>query len=249
MGRIAGVFNAGLSLLLWVSGIIHLVLALLFYLPILMVFGPRHSFLIARFLCRTQLLAMGALLQVEGAENFPQDQACLLMGNHESLFDIFAIIGALPDYAAALEAAPHFRLPVWGTIIRRWGVLPLPEGRLREAVASLERATDLLIEGTSVIILPEGHRSRDGHLGPLKKGAFRLARKSKADVLPFVLEGLYEFHNVHSWRIHPRVLRVRFCRLIPFTEIEDLPQDEFRNLIAEILRSPSCGIDPQDARV
>jgi len=233
--RIGSFLNAILSGVLWTIGILHLALAIGVFLPLMFIFNPRRLFPLARFLCRNQLLVMGCPLRVRGMENFPKDGACLLMGNHESLFDIFAIIGAIPSYATALEAAQHFDFPVWGAVIRRWGVIPLPERRIREALKALDRARELLKSGRHVIILPEGHRTRSGQLAPLKKGAFHLARAAEADVLPFIFEGLYEFQNVHSWRLHPRVLQVRFCRLIPFSEHRELPRGDLRKKLAGIL--------------
>ncbi len=86
----------------------------------------------------------------------------------------------------------------------RLGEHPTSEGRISEAQSALDRAAEVLRDGTHVVILPEGHRTRTGRLGPLKKGAFYLALATEADICPFVLQGLYEFKNTHSWRLHPR---------------------------------------------
>lgn len=223
--------GALLSAVLWFFGISHFLLAACIFLPLMEIFGARRIFPIARFICRNQLRVMGCRLWVEGMENFPVDRACLIMGNHESLFDIFAIIGALPCYVTALEAAAHFRFPIWGHIIRKWGIIPLPERRIYHALQSLDEARQRLEAGEYVVVLPEGHRTRTGNLRPLKKGAFHLALTAEADILPFVFDGLYEFQNTHSLRLHPRKLQVRFCPLLPHESFHEASIDEIRELV------------------
>ncbi|RLE23516.1 MAG: hypothetical protein DRJ65_11680 [Acidobacteria bacterium] len=189
----------------------------------------------ARWLCRNQLRFMGCRLDVLGVENVPDDRACLLLGNHESRFDVFAVGGSLQRFAVGLEAASHFKMPIWGRITRAWGQLPLPEGRMAEARETFDQAAAVLTSGTDVIILPEGHRTRTGALGDLKKGAFHLALATKADILPFVQQGLYEFHNTHSWRLFPRRLRVIFGKPIPFESFKDSSVEDLRDRVRETL--------------
>jgi len=178
---------------------------------------------------------MGCRLDVLGVENVPDDRACLLLGNHESRFDVFAVGGSLQRFAVGLEAASHFKMPIWGRITRAWGQLPLPEGRMAEARETFDQAAAVLTSGTDVIILPEGHRTRTGALGDLKKGAFHLALATKADILPFVQQGLYEFHNTHSWRLFPRRLRVIFGKPIPFESFKDSSVEDLRDRVRETL--------------
>ena len=229
--------NTILSLILWGLGILHLSVGLLFFIPLMEIFGAPRVFRLGRLLCRSQLLIMGCPLIIEGLENLPKEGSCLLIGNHESLFDIFAIIGALPSYVTALEAAPHFRFPVWGQVIRRWGIIPLPEGKIRTAMRSLDEARGRLEEGARLVVLPEGHRTRTGNLGPLKKGAFRLALDASAPIVPFVFDGLYEFQNVHSWRLHPRKLRVKFCPQLSPDSFRESTIEELRERIRLILEN------------
>lgn len=238
---ISSLVEATLSLLLWCLGLLHFALALLLILPLIEIFGARRIFPLARFVCRSQLLSMGCPLKVEGSEHLPKDGPYLLLGNHESLFDIFAIIGAMPSYVTALEAAPHFRYPIWGHILRRWGIIPLPEGQIHKAMESLEEARRRLVQGERLVVLPEGHRSRTGNLGPLKKGAFRLALEAPVPVVPFVLEGLYEFQNVHSWRLHPRKLVVRFCPAVSPENFQGSTAGELRERFRVILEDAILG--------
>ena len=224
-----------ISLFFWSLGLVHFAVLAGIAIPLLLVLPARRIFPLARWLCRNQLRFMGCRLEVLGLENVPKDRACLLLGNHESLFDVFAVGGTLPRFAVGLEADSHFKIPLWGRITRTWGQLSLPEGRMAEARETFEQAAEVLASGTDVIILPEGHRTRTGALGALKKGAFHLALATKADILPFVQQGLYEFHNTHSWRLFPRRLRVIFGKPIPFESFKDLSVEELRERVRQVL--------------
>jgi 1-acyl-sn-glycerol-3-phosphate acyltransferase len=229
--------NAVLSALLWLVGVIHFLLVASVVGAALLVLPARRIFPLARLACRMQLLVMGCPLEVVHTVPLSRDTAYLFVGNHESLFDVFAIGAALPGHAIGLEAEPHFRYPVWGRITRAWGNLPLPEGRIGEARKALERAAEVLRGTTHVVILPEGHRTRTGRLGPLKKGAFHLAHATRATICPFVQQGLYELHNTHSWRLRPRRLRVIFGAPLTWREYADDSPEQLRERVRALLEA------------
>jgi 1-acyl-sn-glycerol-3-phosphate acyltransferase len=106
---------------------------------------------------------------------------------------------------------------------------------MAEARGTFERAAEILASGTDVIILPEGHRTRTGTLGDVKKGAFHLAIATKADIVPFVQQGLYEFHNTHSWRLFPQKVRVIYGKPIPFESFKDSSVEELKERVRETL--------------
>lgn len=227
--------NTLLSLVLWLLGLVHFLAIGIIVLLLLMLFPARRVFPLVQWLCRNQLRIMGCSLEVHGRDCVPSDRAVLLMGNHESLFDVFAVASALPRFAVGLEADHHFKMPLWGRLTAAWGNLPVPEGRIAAALETFDQATAVLASGTDVIILPEGHRTRTGFLGELKKGGFHMALGTKADILPFVQQGLYEFHNTHSWRLYPRRLKVVFGQPIPYDSYKDQSVDQIRERVRTAL--------------
>ncbi len=229
------ILNAALSIVLWALGVLHFLLAAPIVLMLLLILPARLVFPLAQLVCRVELLLMGCRLEVVHTEILRPGSAYLFLGNHESIFDVFAIGAALPSYAIGLEADSHFRFPIWGWITRAWGNIPMPEGRIIKARSALSRAAEELRSGTHVVVLPEGHRTRTGQLGPLKKGAFYLALETEADICPFVLQGLYEFKNTHSWRLHPRTLRVVFGKPIPWRSYAEDSPVEIRDRVREAL--------------
>jgi 1-acyl-sn-glycerol-3-phosphate acyltransferase len=129
-------------------------------------------------------------LQVEGADKVPLDRALVYMSNHQSHIDIPVLYATVPSPSLRMVAkAELFRIPGFGRAMRAAEFVEVDRGDRARAVDSLRRAAATLASGISVWIAPEGHRSRDGALGPLKKGGFHLARETGTPILPVALSG------------------------------------------------------------
>jgi 1-acyl-sn-glycerol-3-phosphate acyltransferase len=112
----------------------------------------------------------------------------VVVSNHQSIADMF-LLSHLPFDMRFIAKAELFKLPYIGWLLRCSGDIPIGRrdgGSIRVAMAELHRT---LIHGMSVMIFPEGTRSRDGQLLPFKNGAFKLAIEAQAPVLPVLLEG------------------------------------------------------------
>jgi 1-acyl-sn-glycerol-3-phosphate acyltransferase len=109
--------------------------------------------------------------------------------NHQSHFDIAALLGYLPGenrFAAKMEL---FRQPVLGMVLRTLGMIPIDRSNPLEAIDKLNRLKE---EHYSTIIFPEGTRSRDGNLLPFKKGPFVAAIHLGIPIVPVVCKGTAE---------------------------------------------------------
>ncbi len=151
-------------------------------------------------------------LSVEGADQVPLDRAFVYMSNHQSHIDIPVLYATVPSPSLRMVAKTElFRIPGFGRAMRAAEFVEVDRGDRKRAVDSLKRAAATLQSGISVWIAPEGHRSRDGVLGPLKKGGFHLARDTGTDIVPVALSGTRDVLPPDSRRMNPDVpVRVRF---------------------------------------
>lgn len=211
-----------ISAFLWIIGLLFFSAIFCIIVPGMILFSTKTIYPAIRILARMQLLIMGMNLRTFGLEHVDQKHSYIFMGNHESLFDIFAIPAAFPTYWVGVEAAYHFSLPLFGYLTRKWGNIPIQRKNITEAVKALEKAKQVIKSGTSIIILPEGHRTLTGKIEAFKKGPFHLAKEAKADILPFALIGLYEFNNKNSWHLNPQPVSVVFGKPIPYASFRDL---------------------------
>ncbi len=138
---------------------------------------------------------MGITLRVNGEDKILKHKSYLIMGNHQSLFDIFVVPAAIPLCFTGIEAERHFSYPFWGYIIRKWGCISIARYNLDSAKKSLNLAQKTIENGMSIAVMPEGHRTITGQMATFKKGAFHLAKAAKADILPFGIHGLYQFNK------------------------------------------------------
>jgi 1-acyl-sn-glycerol-3-phosphate acyltransferase len=223
------------SIGLWIIGGLFFLFSFFILVFCLFFLPQKTTFSIARFLFGIFIRLMGIKLVVTGREHIRSGQAYLIMGNHQSLFDLFVIPAAIPVCFVAVEAAYHFSLPVWGYLIRKWGCIPIERNNIKKAVLSLAIAKKTLLSGMSIAILPEGHRTRTGEIAPFKKGPFHLAKGAKADILPFALNGLFDFHHKSSLILRPGKVKVTIGKPIPYDTFKDSSIEETRQNIFKII--------------
>ena len=148
----------------------------------------------ARLWARLALLLAGVRVTVSGNEHLPAGPV-IFMSNHQSNFDILALLAAMPRRIYWIAKKELFHIPVFGASMRRGGYIPLDRSDGRKALKSMDNAASIIREGKSVVMFPEGTRSLSRELLPFKRGGFILARKAGVPVVPVTING--------SGRINP----------------------------------------------
>jgi 1-acyl-sn-glycerol-3-phosphate acyltransferase len=150
----------------------------------------------------------GWKLRVEGMENLPSCGA-VLVANHQSVVDIPMLLSAFPRPVAFLAKRELGEIPLFGKAMAAAGNLFVDRDDPRDAVRMLRVAGARLRDGRLVIVFPEGTRSGDGSIGEFRPGAFYLAQKSGAPVVPVYLDGGYRAIPKGGFRLRPARLLVR----------------------------------------
>ncbi|RLC24753.1 MAG: hypothetical protein DRH93_03745 [Deltaproteobacteria bacterium] len=216
------------SIYLWIIGGSFFLFSFFILFLCLFLFPQKTTYNVARFLFGKLIRLMGIRLTVTGQEHIRLDQPYLIMGNHQSLFDIFVIPAAIPLCFVAVEADYHFSLPVWGYLIRKWGCIPIERNNLKKAILSLETAKKTLLSGMSIGILPEGHRTLTGEINSFKKGPFYLAKEAQADILPFAINGLFDYHQKAGLILRPGTVKVTIGKPVFYNTFKDLSVEKIR---------------------
>jgi 1-acyl-sn-glycerol-3-phosphate acyltransferase len=165
--------------------------------------------LVARLWGKIQLRITGTPVRIQGLENIDSQGSYILVSNHQSTFDIFALLGYLPVQFRWTAKAELFRIPFMGWAMSRIGYIPIERDSPKKAYRSMLRAAEVVRNGVSVIIFPEGTRSPDGNLQPFKKGVFLLALKSRAPILPITIQGTSKIMRKGDWRTYPGQVRIQ----------------------------------------
>jgi 1-acyl-sn-glycerol-3-phosphate acyltransferase len=149
--------------------------------------NPVH--IIARIWARGILFVSGIKVNVKGLTNIDQSQSYIYMSNHQSNFDIPVLLAHLPVQFRWLAKAELFRIPIFGRAMRGAGYVKIDRFNQESAFKSINEAASRMKNGVSVMIFPEGTRSRDGNIRPFKKGGFVMAVDSGVPIVPVVLRG------------------------------------------------------------
>ncbi|HZR84720.1 MAG TPA: lysophospholipid acyltransferase family protein [Candidatus Binatia bacterium] len=140
----------------------------------------------AKLSARNLALATGVEVKLFGAENLPREPA-IVTPNHASHFDIAALLGWLPGQNRFAAKKELFAEPILGMVMRTLGMVPIDRESPAESIEVLNRMARLA--DSSLIMFPEGTRSRDGRMGPFKRGAFALAIRLGRPIVPVAIHG------------------------------------------------------------
>jgi 1-acyl-sn-glycerol-3-phosphate acyltransferase len=153
----------------------------------------------------------------------------VVVSNHESFADIL-LISYLPWEMKWLSKAELFRIPVMGWMMRLAGDIPVKRGFGPSAVEAMERCRKVLDRRVSVMIFPEGTRSKTRELLPFKDGAFRLAIEAGVPILPLAVSGTGTALPKHGWRFGRAAAEVRVLEPIETTglTLDDVPALKLR---------------------
>jgi len=152
--------------------------------------------------------------RVCNAERVPTTGPALLACNHASFYDPPLIGSSLPREIGYLGRESLFknRLINWG--LRNLNVIPVD--RDGGGAAGLKRVLDTLAQGRAVVLFPEGTRTRDGHLQPVRAGIGLAVLKTDAPVLPMRVFGTYESWNRQHRLPRPWQIVVKYGHPLDF---------------------------------
>lgn len=131
----------------------------------------------------------GTRLSIHGKEKIEKGHTYIIMSNHQSLFDVWALIGKLPLQLRWIIKSGIRKMPIFGYALERMGHIYVNRKKNKDIVLGLEAAGQKIREGTSVIIFPEGTRSKDGRLQKFHRGGATIAIKSGVPILPVTVNG------------------------------------------------------------
>jgi 1-acyl-sn-glycerol-3-phosphate acyltransferase len=173
--------------------------------------------LIARIWARVLLWLGGVKVEVAGLENI-QVEPHIFASNHQSMFDIMIVLGYLPRPFHFIAKESLFEWPLFGWVMHWAGYFPIN----RESPGAARRTMDAIVrhikeENASILIFPEGTRSKDGQLQPFKKGCAALACETGATVYPVGIQNSWKITLKGSLKIDPSLVSLKIGKGMVFT--------------------------------
>lgn len=176
---------------------------------------------------KSLLKAAGVRVEVFGQENIPQGQPVVFVGNHQGNFDIPILLAFLDRPHGFVAKIETQRIPLIRSWMKYLRCVFLDRENPRQAMNAIGEAAKILQDGHSVILFPEGTRSRGNQMRAFQSGGLRIAAKSKAPVVPLVINGSYKAMEAHGFWIHPASVRLT---ILPPVELTDMDREEKKQL-------------------
>ena len=169
----------------------------------------------SRIWSRIILFVSGIRVQVEGLDQVESTGKYVFCANHQSYMDIPVLLVSLPFQLCFAAKKELFKLPFVGGHLRRAGHFSVNRENPLTAMRALGRSVGSIREGTQVIIFPEGRTSRDGKIGRFKGGAFTIAERSRAEIVPVTIQGTRKILRPGSLHVRGGPVQVTIGGPIP----------------------------------
>lgn len=179
--------------------------------------GSDATMRLGRLWSRGMLAVTGAQVTYSGLEHLRAFQPCVYISNHQSNVDIWALICVLPVSTRFVAKEELFRIPALGWAMAAAGFVSIDRGNRSKAIRSLELAAQKIRAGRSLVLFPEGTRSRSGELAPFKKGPFHLAIQAGVPLVPIAIKGSGRVLAPHSIHVRPGPVEVRVLSPVDIT--------------------------------
>lgn len=169
----------------------------------------RRAYRINQFWTWIVLRVTGIKLKVEGLENIDPQRQYVFIANHQSNVDIPVLVQALSEFQLRWIAKKELlRVPFFGWALWATKHVMIDRSDPQDAVKGLTRAKARLDAGISLVIYPEGTRSRDGRLQRFKKGGFLLAVQANTPIVPITVNGSAKLLPAGAWRLRPGTIDI-----------------------------------------
>jgi 1-acyl-sn-glycerol-3-phosphate acyltransferase len=176
-------------------------------------------------------------VNIIGRQKMDKNKSYVIVSNHQSQLDILLIYRLFFPMRWVSKAAV-FNLPFIGWNMMLNGYIKLKRGDKASIASMMEQCEQVLSQNISVMIFPEGTRSRTGLVKPFKPGAFILAKKMKKPILPMVINNSRKVLPKHSLQISGRHhMTVTILDEIPYTVFQDMAVDQIGRMVQEKISS------------
>jgi 1-acyl-sn-glycerol-3-phosphate acyltransferase len=161
-----------------------------------------------------------------GKQNYKQNSTYVIVANHQSYADIFAINQLYRSFKW-VSKKEIYRFPVVGWVLYLSRYITLERENKKSILKMYKRCGEVIDKGISIVMFPEGTRSKNGKVKKFKTGAFHLALEKKVNILPIVIHNSYNAYPLNGFRFKPCNIKVR---VLPEIEYETFKNNSLQEL-------------------
>ena len=206
-------------------------LGLIFYCLLSLIHLKKAAICVSRtiyyFVCWWMLTFLGGSIHVEGRENIPEDdEGVIYAPNHNSICDVPLFYFGLKRFPGMMAKAELFKVPLVHGMLKSLNCIKIGRKSAHGVVEAIRESEKRIKEGGSLVIVPEGTRSKTGEIAAFKSGAFKVAERTGCRIVPVVIKNdRYLLENAGSFRIVPL-----YIKFLPPIETSALTPEERKDL-------------------
>lgn len=165
------------------------------------------------------------------------NQSYVFIPNHQGAFDIFLIYGYLNQNIKWVQKQELRKIPFVGKASEIAGHVFVDQSNLKSMKETITKAEAQLTKDSSMVIFPEGARTKTGKMGRFKRGAFLIAKEMNLPIVPVTVNGPYDLMKIKTYLINPCKLELIVHEPISTEGLTDDNMSEFINKCTEIVHS------------
>jgi 1-acyl-sn-glycerol-3-phosphate acyltransferase len=194
----------------------------------------------ARWWARSLVKLSGARIKVTGEENIPSNSQVVFIGNHQGNFDIPIFLGYIKRPKGFIAKIEITKIPIVSTWMRYLNCVFMDRSDIRKSITAINEGIEILKKGHSLVIFPEGTRSRSMETGEFKQGSFKLATKAGMPIIPVTMKGSFKIFELNKGIIRPADVEIIISppietKELSIQETKELP-DRIKNIILNNLK-------------
>ncbi|MDR2939523.1 MAG: 1-acyl-sn-glycerol-3-phosphate acyltransferase, partial [Clostridiales bacterium] len=147
---------------------------------------------VARDWARGRLKDAGARLHITGENNIPKDRAVLFVSNHQSNVDVAIFLAAIEKDKGYIAKEELIKVPLLSHWMKNINCVFMDRSDLRKSAKAIFEGVNILKNGYSLVIFPEGTRSKSSTMLPFKQASLKTATKAKVPIIPVTIDGSYK---------------------------------------------------------
>jgi len=196
-------------------------------------FQKKILYQLTRIWARLLISIAGGRVEISGLENLPAGGGILFVSNHQGAFDIPLLLGYVPGLKGFVSKKENSRLPIVGIWMKLLHCIFIDRKDLRQSAQAIARGIRDLQTGRSLVVFPEGTRSKSRVMNRFKDGSFKLATRSGAAIVPLTIDGSYRLLEGNRGRIGPGKVHLH---IHPPIRLQDLSAGEKNTLTEKVQR-------------
>jgi 1-acyl-sn-glycerol-3-phosphate acyltransferase len=181
---------------------------------------------------RYTLKIIGVKVNIKGLENLPKEN-CLFVSNHQGNADFLVLMSELDKHLGFLAKKEILKIPVIRTWMKEMHCVFIDRENIRESLKAINKGIENLNNGYSMLIFPEGTRSKSHKLGEFKKGSMKMALKASVPVVPLVIDNSFKVFEEGKGKLKASIINMSILEPI---NVNDLTKEEKANL-ADIIKN------------